>query len=354
MPLRGQANVQGACDLGALPNVYPGYQRVDDPVVKNKFEQAWGVELSTQIGLPVSLYPEEALRGKLKALYIMGENPLMTEANLNQVKLGLQKLEFLVVQSIFLSETAEIADVVLPATAAYEKEGTFTNTDRTVQLLRPAKNPPRGTRNDWEIVCAVAQEMGYKMSYHGPAEIMDEIAQLTPSYQGITYERLKKGGLQWPCLDKKHPGTPYLYKDYVFKRKNSKALFHAVKYKTPSELPDKEYPFILTTGRILYHFHSGNETRRVKVLQQHVPFNYVEVNPVDAQRLKLNEGEMVKVKTRRGEIRLQVRISTQPKPGVIFIPFHFKEAAANILTNSALDPISKIPEFKVCAARIEK
>lgn len=353
MPLRGQANVQGACDLGALPNVYPGYQKVTDEKVKDKFEKAWDVNLSGETGLPVSEYADESLKGNLKAVYIMGENPLMTEADITHVKKGFEKLEFLAVQNIFLSETAEIADVVFPAAAAYEKDGTFTNTDRTVQILKPAREKPEGSKFDWEIPCLISTEMGYKMEYKDSGEITDEIASLTPSYAGIVYERVKTEGLQWPCPDKEHPGTLFLYKDCKFKRPNEKGKFSSVEFIEAEELPDKKYPYILTTGRILYHYHSGNETRRVKVLDKFVPRNYVEINPNDAEDLKLKQNDMVTVSTRRGSIELNVRISDQPKKGVIFIPFHFKEAAANLLTNPALDPVSKIPEFKVCAANVE-
>jgi len=353
MPLRGQANVQGSCDLGALPNVFPGYQKVQDPDVIKKFQDAWGVELSAKVGLPVSEFAEESIKGNLKAVYIMGENPLMTEADINKTRYAYKKLEFLAIQSIFLSETAQMADVIFPAASAYEKEGTFTNTDRTVQLLRPAKQMPKGAKFDWQIVSDLSTAMGYPMLYKNSTQIADEIAQLTPSYAGIHHYRLQKEGIQWPCIDDKHTGTLFLYKDAAFKKPNKKAQFSAISYKQANELPDKKYPFILTTGRILYHFHSGNETRRVKVLDKFVPRNYVEIHPEDARKLKLKHNEMANVSTRRGSIKLTVRISERPKKGVIFIPFHFKEAAANVLTNSALDPVSKIPEYKVCAACIK-
>lgn len=353
MPLRGQANVQGACDLGALPNVFPGYQKVANPDVIKKFENAWGTELSSEPGKPVSEYAHLALEGKMKGIYIMGENPLMSEADLNKVREGFEALEFCAIQTIFMSETAQLADVVFPAAAAYEKDGTFTNTDRTVQLLRPARPKPPGTKEDWEIVCDLSQAMGYPMNYSSASAIMDEIAALTPSYGGFSFKRIDGNTLKWPCTDKDHEGTLFLYKDGTFKRPSGKGLFSAISYKPPQELPDTEYPLILTTGRILFHFHSGNETRRVKVLDAYVPKNYVEVNPGDAEKFKLKDNQFVKVSTRRGSINLHVRISDHPKSGVIFIPFHFAEAAANILTNPALDPVSKIPEYKACAARIE-
>lgn len=354
MPLRGQANVQGACDLGALPNVFPGYQKVADPEVREKFAKAWNAEISADPGIPVSEFAEESLKGNIKAVYIMGENPMMTEADLNHTRKGFENLEFLAIQTIFMSETAELADVVFPAASAYEKDGTFTNTDRTVQLLNPAKSPPQGAKYDWEIVCRVSSAMGYGMEYKKTSEITDEIASLTPSYGGITHSRLSEGSLQWPCPDAESKGTIFLYKDAVFKRPDGRGLLSAVEFMPPKELPDKKYPFILTTGRILYHFHSGNETRRVKALDKFVPENYAEIHPDDAAKLKLTAGDMVRVSSRRGSIKLRARVSPQPKQGIIFIPFHFREAAANVLTNAALDPVSKIPEYKVCAVKIEK
>ena len=353
-PLRGQANVQGACDMGALPNVYPGYQKVTDDKVREKFEKAWGVKLPSKIGIPVSEFGEKAIAGELKAIYIMGENPMMSEPDIKSVRKGIESLEFLAVQDIFLSETAELADVVFPAAAAYEKDGTFTNSERRVQLLRIAREKPKGTKFDWEIVCEVATAMGYPMNYKNSSEIADEIASLTPSYAGIHHYRLEKQGLQWPCIDDNHPGTKILHRDGHFKRPNGKGLISPVEYKAPKELPDSEYPFVLTTGRILYHYHSGNETRRVKVLDTFVPHNYIEINPIDAEKLNIKDNEMVKVSTRRGSIKLNARISDRPKPGVVFVSFHFKEAAANVLTNPVLDPVAKIPEYKVAACKIQK
>ncbi|MFC1589970.1 formate dehydrogenase subunit alpha [Candidatus Omnitrophota bacterium] len=353
MPLRGQANVQGACDLGALPNVFPGYQKVTDPAAIEKFEKAWGVKLSEKVGLPVSEFADSSLKGELKAAYIMGENPLMTEPDLNHARKGFENLEFLAIQNIFLSETAEIADVVFPAAAAYEKDGTFTNTDRTVQPLYPAREMPKGAKHDWQIVCDLATAMGFPMRYSSTWEITDEIASLTPSYGGITSKRVKHQGIQWPCPDEGHAGTLFLYEGGIFKRPNKKGLFSAVEYRPAKEQADREYPFILTTGRMLYHFHSGNETRRVKPIDKFVPRNYVEMHPEDAGRLKVKDGSLVRVSSRRGSIDVAARISDRPKEGICFIPFHFRESAANVLTNSALDPVSKIPEYKVCAVSIE-
>ncbi|MFH1389271.1 MAG: formate dehydrogenase subunit alpha [Candidatus Margulisiibacteriota bacterium] len=354
MALRGQANVQGACDMGALPNVYPGYQKIDDPAVKTKFEKAWGVKLSDKPGLVVTEFSTRSKEGKLKAVYSMGENPLMTEADVKHVKEGFEKLEFFVTQDIFMSESAEIADVVFPAAGAYEKDGTFTNTERRVQLLRPAREKPVGSKYDWEIVCEIAKAFGLPMEYSGTSAIMDEIARVTPSMGGINFARLEGDGLQWPCPSTDHPGTIVLHEGGKFKRPNGKGKLHAVVYKPANEQTDKEYPFILTSGRILFHYHSGNETRRVKAIDKFVPRNYAEINPEDATRLGINDKDMVKVSTRRGSIDVEARISDRPKRGVVFISFHFKEANVNVLTNPALDPISKIPEYKVAACNMEK
>ncbi len=353
-PLRGQANVQGACDLGALPNVFPGYQSVTDKSVREKFEHAWAAKLPENIGLPVSKFGKAALNGSLKAVYIMGENPLMSEPDINKVREGFEKLDFIVVQDIFLSETAQIADVVLPAAAAYEKDGTFTNTERRVQLVRAAKEKPKGAKFDWEIISEVAAAMGYPMYYKNSAKIMEEAASLTPSYAGIHHYRLEKQGIQWPCKNDNDPGTKILHRNGYFNKPDGKGVIHTVKFKLPDELPDETYPFVLTTGRILYHYHTGNESRRVDVLDKFVPENYIEISQKDAEKLNIKNGEIVRVSTRRGSIKVKTRISDRPKQNVIFVLFHFHEAAANILTNPALDPIANIPEYKVAACRIEK
>jgi len=353
-PLRGQANVQGACDLGALPDVFTGYQKVTDENVRKKFEEFWKVKLPSEVGYAVSQFGDLALVGKLKAVYAMGENPLVTEADVRHVKEGFEKLEFLAVQDIFLSETAQLADVVFPAKAAYEKFGTFTNTERRVQILRPAREAPANAKDDWEIICEVAKRMGYPMEYKSAEEIWDEARLLTPSLKGITYERLKEKSLQWPCPEEDHPGTKILHYGGNFKRPNGKALITGVEFKPPVETPDENYPFILTTGRILFHYHSRNETRRVKVLEEFVSENYVEINPEDAEALGITDGEKVRLRTRRGEIVIKAKISNKPKKGVVFVSFHFSEANANILTINAIDPVAKIPEYKACACAIEK
>ncbi len=349
-PLRGQNNVQGACDMGALPSVYSGYQRVSDEAARAKFEAAWGVSLPSSPGLTVVEIMNAAAEGKIKALYIMGENPMLSDPNIAHVEEGLRKLDFLVVQDIFLSETAALADVVLPAAAFAEKDGTFTNTERRVQRVRRAIPPPGEARADWQIVCDLSTRMGYPMSYPDPAAVQEEIARLTPSYAGITYDRLEGDGLQWPCPDRAHPGTPILH---VERFARGKGKFHPVEFLPSKELPDEEYPFLLSTGRILQHFHTGTMTRRSEALDKLVSVGTIEVNPEDAARLGLADGDPVRVSSRRGRIEIGVRLSPRVAPGTVFLAFHYREAPANRLTIAALDPVAKIPEFKVCAVKME-
>ncbi|KPK42156.1 MAG: formate dehydrogenase [Planctomycetes bacterium SM23_25] len=349
-PLRGQNNVQGACDLGALPDVYPGYQKVADPASREKFEKAWGAPLSPTAGLTVVEMTGAAHDRRLKALYVMGENPMLSDPDTNHVEEALKRLDFLVVQDIFLSETAQLADVVLPAASFAEKDGTFTNTERRVQRVRKALDPPGQARPDWQILCRLARRMGHPMHYDHPGAIQDEIASLTPSYGGITYDRLEGGGLQWPCPDAGHPGTPYLHKG-TFARGLGK--FHAVEFLPPRELPDDHYPFVLSTGRILQHFHTGTMSRRSDVLDRLVPVGTIEIHPDDAARLGIADSDRVRVASRRGEIELPARVTDRVAPGTTFLAFHYREAPANRLTIAALDPVAKIPELKVCAVRIE-
>ena len=282
----------------------------------------------------------------------MGENPALSDPDSNHVRACLKNAEFLVAQDIFLSDTAEYADVVLPAASFAEKDGTFTNTERRVQRIRKAINPPGEARADWQILCEVARRCKYRgMDYAHPAQVMDEIAGLTPIYAGISYERLGPFGLQWPCPTKEHPGTPFLHQGRFTK---GKGTFSPRPHQPPNELPDEEYNFILTTGRIYWHWHTGTMTRRTSTLDREVPSAYAEIHPQDAQRLKVREGEQIRVSSRRGRIELKAVITEKVQEGSIFIPFHFKEAAANVLTNPALDPVAKIPEYKVCAVRVEK
>lgn len=348
-PLRGQNNVQGACDMGALPNVFPGYQKVDDDAVRSKFEAAWGVTLPAQPGQTLVEMIHAAAEGKLKALYVMGENPMLSDPDVNHVEKALKNLDFLVVQDIFLTETGELADVVLPAAAFAEKDGTFSNTDRRVQLVRKALEAPGEARVDSEIICDVARRMGYDMAYPNAAAIHDEIASLTPSFGGITHARLEQGGLQWPCPSADHPGTPILH---VGQFTRGLGKFHPVEFIPPKELPDEEYPFVLSTGRILEHYHTGTMSRRSEVLDSLVPGGTIEINPDDAERLGIGDGDVVRVKSRRGQIEIETDVTERVTPGTVFLAFHYREAPANRLTIAALDPVAKIPEFKVCAVRI--
>ncbi len=350
-PLRGQNNVQGACDMGALPNVLTGYRPVSDLEAKALFEKEWGMTVPNNPGLTLVEMVEAAKAGSLKGLYVVGENPLMSDPDTGHVREALQSLDLLVVQDIFMTETAEMAHVVLPATSFAEKEGTFTNTDRRVQRVRKAIAPVGNARPDWQIISELAQAMGGKgFQFSAPGEIMEEIAALTPSYGGISYTRLDNGeSLQWPCLDKTHPGTPFLY-ETTFPR--GKASFLPVDYVPPPELPDETFPFILTTGRIPFHFHGGSMTRRIDRLNKEAPTGFVDIHPEDAGDLGLNDGDRIKVRSRRGEISIQVKTSPQVDRGVLFIPIHFSECAVNTLTDRRFDEVSKIPGFKVCAVSI--
>jgi len=352
-PLRGQNNVQGACDVGALPNVYPGYQSVADPAVREKFIAAWGPkDLDAVPGKTVTEMIDALGSGTMRALYVMAENMLVSDPDTNHVRSCLEKAEFLVVQEIFLSETAQLADVVLPGASFAEKDGSFTNTDRRVQPVRKAIAPPGSAKADWEIICDLARRMGAKgFDFASPADIMAELASVTPIYGGISLERLARlGCLQWPCPSAEHPGTAILHRE-KFTRGLGK--FHAVEFKAAAELPDEEYPFMLSTGRTMFHFHTGTMTRRSRKLHQEMPTAYVEIHPVDAARIGLGELRQVRLRSRRGQIVVAVRITERIRPGLVFMPFHFVEAAANVLTNGALDPIAKIPELKVCAVQVE-
>jgi formate dehydrogenase alpha subunit len=350
-PLRGQNNVQGACDLGALPNVYPGYQSVEDEAIQAKFEAAWGTKLSSDKGLTVVEMMHGILEGKIKALYMMGENPALSDPNLNMTRSALAKADFLVSQDIFLTESGEYADVVLPSVCFAEKEGTFTNTERRVQRVRGAVDPPGETLDDWQIVSRVATKMGYSMSYDDASQILDEIASVTPIYGGMSFDRIEDVGLQWPCPDKEHAGTRYLHKG---KFTRGKGKFHAVGFKDPAEIESDEYPFVLSTGRQLYQFHTGTMTRKSRTVNQVSPTGYVEIHPDDAEVLKISDGQNVEVVSRRGSVTTLAKVTAGIEKGWLFMPFHFCEGPANMLTIDALDPTAKIPEYKVCAANVRK
>ncbi|OGW51099.1 MAG: formate dehydrogenase, partial [Nitrospirae bacterium GWC2_57_9] len=343
-PLRGQNNVQGASDAACLPNVYPGYQKVDDPAVQKKFEEAWGVELSPKPGLTATEMMNAAIDGSLKAMYIMGENPVITDPNMHHTVKALNSLEFLVVQDIFMTETAQLADVIFPATCSFEKDGTFTNTERKVQRVRKVVDPPARARNDLAIISRMSRAMRYPLEYESPEKVLEEYSRLWPAMGGITYERIKTEGLAWPCPTKDHPGTEYLYKDGFPK---GKVPFVTVPYNPPAEVTSGEYPFILTTGRNLFQYHSGSMSRRVQQIEQHAGEAYVELNPADAERLGIQQGETVRVRSKRGKLDIKARLTKRVSEGTIFIPMHYREAAANVITNDALDPVVKIPEYKV-------
>ena len=350
-PLRGQNNVQGACDMGGLPNVYTGYQSVIDQAVKQKFEEAWGAELSDKVGLTATEIFPAVLDGRIKAVVILGENPVVSDADSHHVEKALKALDFLLAIDIFNTPTSDFAHVVLPGAAFAEKEGTFSNTERRVQLLRKAAEPPGEAKPDWEIIQELSSRFGYPMDYSSPRAIMEEIAKLTPSYGGITYDRLQGDGLQWPCPNTEHPGTKFLHQGRFTR---GKGLFSAIEYKPAAEKADEEYPFELTTGRVHVHYHTGTMTRNSPSLEREINECFLEIHPDDASELKVGEGDWVVVASRRGSVPTRVKLTDIAGRKKVFMPFHFLESRANILTNPIFDPIAKIPEFKVCAVKIEK
>ena len=358
-PLRGQNNVQGASDSGAMPWHYPGYQRVDEEASARKFEQAWNIEpggLNRRLGLTTTEIMSEVRPGGVRALHIMGENPMMSEPNLNHTRHMMEQVEFLVAQDLFINESGAYADVFLPAASWAEKEGTFTNTDRRVQRVRKALEPRGQARADWEIICDLAGRIDKKLgrqqtsfwAFRSPAEVLEEMGRVVPEYAGVKYSRIEKQGLQTPVWDDNHPGTPYLFAE-SFPRGRGK--FYDIEYVPSVEMPDEEYPFILTTGRLLEHWHGGTLTRHSK-LDDLYPHARIEINPADAARLKIEDDQTVRVSSRRGTIVLRAWVTQRTTVGVVFVPMHFAEAAANLLTIDALDPLAKIPEYKACAVRI--
>jgi formate dehydrogenase alpha subunit len=348
-PLRGQNNVQGACDMGALPDVYSGYQKVADARARKKFESVWRRKLPSRPGMTMIDMFDSALEGRLKAMYIMGENPVMSDPDTSHLVEAIRKLDFLVVQDIFMSETAELADVVLPAATFAEKDGTFTNTERRVQKVRRAVRPMYGAMPDWKIIAELSKRMGYDMGYRASHEIMEEAALLTPVYGGILHHRLDDFGLQWPCPDAGHPGTPFMHR-----KKFAKGLgtFNPVEFTPPDETVDAAYPFILTTGRTYFRYHTATMCKRTAALEREQPECFVEINPKDAEKIGARSGNRVKAISRRGEIVVKALVTDRTPEGIVFIPFHFREAAVNLITSPAVDPIAKIPEFKVCAVNL--
>lgn len=349
-PLRGQNNVQGACDMGGLPNVYPGYQAVTVPEVQHKFETAWDRPMSPQIGLTIMEMMQGCIDGNIKAMVILGENPVMSDPDSNHVRQALRSAEFFMAIDIFPTPTTALADLVLPAASFAEVDGTFTNSERRVQRVRKAVEPLAGKTN-WQIIQELSGLLGYPMHYQSSEEIFNEMAALTPSYGGISYPRIEENGLCWPCPTPDHPGTPILH---VGRFTGGRGLFHAIDYKPPAEVPDAEYPFWMTTGTEYAHYLTGTMTRRCQDLDREMPEIFTDLNPEDGARMQLAQGDAIRVTSRRGTLVSRVQLTERVKPGMIFMPLHFEEAAANLLTNPALDPISKTPEYKVCAVRLEK
>jgi len=350
-PLRGQNNVQGACDMACLPGNLPAYKRVAEDAERKPFEDAWGVKLPAKPGLTIPKKFDGAAEGTIKALYVMGENPMMSDPDTAHVEKALKNLDLFIVQDIFRNETADLAHVVLPSSAWAEKEGTFTNTERRVQRVRKAVEAPGEARDDWEIITGIANRMGAGWKYESARAVFEEVARVTASYAGITYDRIEWKGLQWPCPTTEHPGTAILH-SAAFTR--GKGLFTVCEHIPPAELPDAEYPLTLTTGRILYQYHTATMSRRSRGLVSRTPDAFVEMNPADARRLGVAQGDRVEVASRRGKIEVVAQVTRRCGEGIVFIPFHFSEAAVNRLTNKAIDPVANIPEYKVCAVKIAK
>ena len=348
-PLRGQNNVQGACDLGALPNVFPGYQNVEDEHIRERFQRHWKVKLPLKKGLTNSDMFERA--GKIKAFYIVGEDVVLSEPNSKHVIRCLEKAEFVVVHDIFMNETAKFADVILPVATFAEKDGTFTNADRRVQLVRRAIEPLYHTKTDSSIIIEISRKLAAKgMNYPDSASVMEEIAELVPIYGGISHTRLEKQNLQWPCWNKTHLGTPFLHKGRFAR---GRGRFFGIEYKPAKEKTTKAYPFILSTGRILFHYNAGTMTRRTTILDREYPENFVQINKDDARELGIKSGCDVEVITRRDSLTVKAEVSDEITKGVVWMPIHFAEKLTNRLTIDAFDPLSKIGEYKVCAASIK-
>jgi len=366
-PLRGQNNVQGACDMGGLPNVLTAYQSVTDEAIRMKFETAWSssVKIPAKPGLTVTELMNGALHGNIKALYVMGENPFLSDPNMNHVAEALRAIEFLVVQDIFLNETAQLADVVLPAVSFAEKEGTFTNTERRIQRVRTALPIKGEARRDLDIICDLGRRLSRSngrtsldvvhpvtdWNYTDASAVWDEIAVLTPTMSGISYERLELGGIQWSCPTPNHPGTPIMHKE---KFTRGLGRFTPLIFREPAENPDDEYPFVLNTGRVLQHWHGGTMSRRSIGLNWVVPEGEIQINSDDGEGLEIATGDLIRVSSRRGKATGKARLTDKLPRGMVFMNFHFAEIPANALTNDAVDPVAKIPEYKVAAVRIER
>jgi formate dehydrogenase major subunit/formate dehydrogenase alpha subunit len=350
-PLRGQNNVQGANDAGASPVFYPGYNRVVDPKAREHFSKAWGVDLNPEPGKNLNEMMKGMAKGEFKAMYVMGEDVLLSEPNAGNIEKGLNELEFLVCQDIFMTETARFADVILPAACFAEKDGVFTNSDRRVQRVRKAVDAPGLAKADWEILCDVARAVGYPMpAYANPGEVYGEMAGLCDKFAGITHERIEaEGGLQWPCPTPDHPGTPTLHQGEPI---IGTAQFMAATYRPSEELPDGEYPFLLTTGRTLYHYNAATQTRRAKGAHARQPENFIEMHRKDAKKRGFKDGELVEVSSRRGAIKARINVSPRMRLGCVWMPFHFAEENTNYLTNDAGDTTTGTAEYKVCAVKV--
>jgi len=353
LPIRGQNNVQGASDMGAIPFVYTDYRTVKDPEIRDEYARAWGVapeSLSLNEGLMVTEIVKE--ESGVRGMYIMGENPILSDPDIAHAEHWFRELEFLAVHDLFLTETARYADVVLPGSSFAEKTGTFVNTERRIQLAHRAVDPPGEARGDLEILIELSNRLGLKTPHRTAADVMGEIVRVTPSWRGVTYERLEGAGLQYPVPTSDSPGTAFLFDDR-FPTADGKAIFVPVEYAPPVELPDEAYPFVMNTGRQLYHWHTGTMTRRATGLDQREPTPTMEIHPADAAALGLADGDPARVTSRRNSLVISCRISERVARGQVFVPFHFREAAANLLTNPVLDPYAKMAELKCCAVRIE-
>lgn len=349
-PLRGQNNVQGACDMGALFNTLPGYAGLTTEEVFARYEEMWGVTLPRRPGKAATEVWDNILDGNIRGLYVFGEDPVLADPNAGHAVQAIEKADFMVVQDIFLTDTAKMADVVLPAACFAEKDGTFTCSERRIQRVRKAVDAPGEARPDWKIFCDLAQKMGYQMRYEKPQEIFEEISSLLPQYGGISYERVEEEGLQWPCPDKDHPGTPVLH---VGKFTRGRGLFIPEEYTGPKELPDDEYPMILTTGRELAQYNFGSMTRKTAAIEELCPEGFAEINPEDAKRMAIEDKTWLKLTSRRGEVRIRAKITSRSQVGTIFVPYHFAEAPINMLTLNNLDRLSRSPEYKVCSIKVE-
>jgi formate dehydrogenase alpha subunit len=350
-PLRGQNNVQGACDMGALFNTLPGYAGLSNDDIFDRYEEMWGVKLPRRPGKAATEVWDAIHEGEISSLYIMGEDPVLADPNAHHAVEALEKLDFLVVQDIFMTDTAKMADVVLPAACFAEKDGTFTSTERRVQRVRKAVEPPGIAKPDWQIFCDLSKKMGYEMDYESAADIFAEAASLAPQYKGITYSRIEETGLQWPVPNKSHPGTTVMH---VGKFTQGLGLFIPEDYTSPKEVPDSEYPMLFTTGRHYAQYNFGSMTRKTEGIEKICPEALAEINPLDADRLQLEDGDRIKITSRRGNVKTKITVTDNSQVGTVFIPYHFAEVPVNQLTLNSLDRLSRSPQYKICSVKVEK